>query len=347
MMAFNQPARDQPGMAIPDASSTSAPTTVLMTFAGTFSPSPSPTLLPRRLRDDPVVTASDLTQDNPIFVSLHTCWHQSLEDFGFWNLLLLLAYAAICAVIAFAAAEDHLGPKTGSETPETGRRADLQREGKHLAWAMAFSFGLLFTLPLVAVHLLLQSFAYVCLEVFVLAVRQKRRHGLLPLFYQSGGDHHDQRTQQQQRQRYRTNCGYSYSIDHSDRPSLNLAIRVLKKYVELPPLRFFLACLCYDPPSQTPSSVAPNDGYFRDWTTDASPPVAPSRQRRQERSQALQRWWTSQQDRRRLQRHLCRKKHAKKWRYSPTLPPVDESTELTPLMCGERPTLMTPTKALC
>ncbi|KAK7927428.1 hypothetical protein PG985_004426 [Apiospora marii] len=325
MMAFNQPGRTLPGMVAPDTSSTSVPTSIFINHTATISPTSSLTILPRGLHDDSVVAASDLTQDNTTSASLHAYWHRPLADFGFWNILPFIVYAVLCAVIALVAAEHHLG----SETSETGRRADLQRRGKRLAWAVVFHVGLLFTLPLLAAHLLLQLLAWVCLDVFVFTVGQERRRRLLPMFYQDGDDRHDQETQQQQS---RPDCDYDYSIDHTtnrpnDRPSPYLAIRALKKYVELAPFRFFLENLGqrHDPPSRMPSSAA------------TSPLAESSQPRRQERSQALQRWWTSRQARRRLRRHMSGRTYlAKRLRYDPTLPPVDESAEFMPLLCGER-----------
>lgn len=313
--------------------------TVFTTFAVKSYPSLSPKPPSQWLHDYLTLLTRSLAKTNNMFTHHLTYLRQSVAAFGPWNLLLfvryVLLYALPCAALALAAVRHRSSTNPGSP-------ARLQRGSGRPARAVAYYYlGFIFTLPLIAVHLLLQFFAWVCLDVFAHTFRQKRRHGLLPLFYKSGDNNHNQqRQQQQEKQRCRSwpNCDCDYSIDSNGNISSPcLAIRVLKNYVELPPFRFFLeGTLRYDVPSQMLSSAAP-DCSFGDWEKSDSSPAEPPRQRRQECSQVLQRWWTSQTARRQLHKKARSKTNAKKRKYDPKLSPVDESAELLlPLMDRER-----------
>ncbi|KAK8060049.1 hypothetical protein PG996_009979 [Apiospora saccharicola] len=318
MMAFNQPGRALPGMAVPDVSSTPMSTTVFITPAATISPPSSPVPPPPWLHDGSVA------QDSTGFTFVQAYWRQFLAELSSWDLL-LFAYCVLCAFIALEAADRLMGP-------ETGRRFDLRRGWKRFAWTIFLYISLLLTLPLITAHLVLQFFAWVCLDILLLTVRQKQRHGLLPLFYKSGDHHHHRRHHRNQETQHGPNhdcCDCSTDCIINSNSAIDSpcpAIRVLKKYVELPPLRLFMDCMRYGTPLRVPSCTAPNGYIWYGTTADSRPATAQSfRQQRQARNQ-------EQQARSQPSRKAHKKIYMKIRRGDSDLPPGDGPAECRPLM---------------
>ncbi|KAK8042392.1 hypothetical protein PG994_012875 [Apiospora phragmitis] len=259
MMTLQQPSHTIPGMTAPDVSSCS-----------------SPLSSPQWANNDPTEIGAD---DDA--ASIYSTPNALLT-------LVLATYAMLCTLIVAMVIFNWTGPRSRPSLP-------------HLVLFLCTAvptLAVMAVLPLVAAHLLLQFVVWVCLDAFLLAVRHKRRQGLLPLYRKPDHERNTGNMQKPQQQR------------NSNKSSPHMAIRFLKNYVELPPLRWRLRHLRYAPDS------------IWDWRTTAncSPPPGPMRERRQ----VLQYWWNSQQYRRqRQQRH----RGSLLAQYNPALPPEYESAE--------------------
>ncbi|KAK8051710.1 hypothetical protein PG993_003095 [Apiospora rasikravindrae] len=215
--------------------------------------------------------------------------------------MLLGAYAVLSTLLAIAVLVDWASPHTTGRSPR--RRILLLCTGLP---TLAFMFAL----PLMTAHLLLQLVVWLCLDIFIFTIRrQKRQHGLFPSI--------TNRTTS-------ATCGAQLTLTTTPAPPAPL--RLLKRYVELPPPRWSLPYPPYDAPlpAGRPRALLHQALDAASPTTNCTHPREVSvRQRRH----ALQRWWNAQRDRRqrlRQFRKLRPRLLPQYIPYSPTLPAMYE-----------------------